>query len=156
MRDICWFRGTAGHLMKMRDCPSGCGTVDMYEGISNTTIFLLGKSLTWSQMSCRMAPICRETRHQWHRPAACRQATERPPPHDYRAVWRTSSWSLSEAPVVLASSTVACEVLSGDFETTPITTKTACQIGNNGCSTLFRTFEWKETGKLSKVANVEH
>ena len=25
MRDICWFRGTAGHLMKMRDCPSECG-----------------------------------------------------------------------------------------------------------------------------------
>ena len=23
----CWFRGTAGHLMKMRDCPSKCGTV---------------------------------------------------------------------------------------------------------------------------------
>ena len=36
---------------------------------------------------------------------------------------------------MLASSTIACEVLSGDFETTPITTKTACQIGNNGCST---------------------
>ena len=30
MRDICWVRGTAGHLMKMRDCPSGCGTVDTY------------------------------------------------------------------------------------------------------------------------------
>ena len=30
MRDICWFRGTAGHLMKMRDCPSECGTVDTY------------------------------------------------------------------------------------------------------------------------------
>ena len=33
MRDICWFRGTAGHLMKMRDCPSGCGTVDMYVSV---------------------------------------------------------------------------------------------------------------------------
>ena len=30
MQDICWFRGTAGHLMKMRDCPSECGTVDTY------------------------------------------------------------------------------------------------------------------------------
>ena len=31
MREICWFRGTAGHLMKMRDCPSECGTVDTYD-----------------------------------------------------------------------------------------------------------------------------
>ena len=30
MRDICWFRGTAGHQMKMRDCSSECGTVDTY------------------------------------------------------------------------------------------------------------------------------
>ena len=35
MRDICWFLGTAGHLMKMRDCPSECGTVDTYGSMIN-------------------------------------------------------------------------------------------------------------------------
>ena len=112
--------------------------------ISNTTSGLLVESLTWSQMSCMGVPIWRATRHQWHRPAAYRQATELLPPRDCRAVWRTSSWSLWAAPVGLASSTVACEVWSGGFETTPITATTACQTGNNGCSTwtLFRTFEW--------------
>ena len=31
MRDICLISLDAGHLMKMRDCPSECGTVDTYE-----------------------------------------------------------------------------------------------------------------------------
>ena len=31
MRDICLISRDAGHLMKMRDCPSECGTVDTYE-----------------------------------------------------------------------------------------------------------------------------
>ena len=30
MRDICLISRDAGHLMKMRDCPSECGTVDTY------------------------------------------------------------------------------------------------------------------------------
>ena len=30
MRDICRISRGAGHLMKMRDCPAECGTVDMY------------------------------------------------------------------------------------------------------------------------------
>ena len=30
MRDICLISRYAGHLMKMRDCPAECGTVDMY------------------------------------------------------------------------------------------------------------------------------
>ena len=29
--DICLISRDAGHLMKMRDCPAKCGTVDMYE-----------------------------------------------------------------------------------------------------------------------------
>ena len=32
MRDICLISRDAGHLMKMRDCPSECGTVDTYGG----------------------------------------------------------------------------------------------------------------------------
>ena len=31
MRDICLISRDAGHLMKMRDCPSECGTVDTYD-----------------------------------------------------------------------------------------------------------------------------
>ena len=30
MRDICLISRDAGHLMKMRDCPAECGTVDTY------------------------------------------------------------------------------------------------------------------------------
>ena len=30
MRDICLISRDAGHLMKMRDCLSECGTVDTY------------------------------------------------------------------------------------------------------------------------------
>ena len=30
MRDICLISRDAGHLMKMRDYPSECGTVDTY------------------------------------------------------------------------------------------------------------------------------
>ena len=30
MRDICLISRDVGHLMKMRDCPSECGTVDTY------------------------------------------------------------------------------------------------------------------------------
>ena len=30
LRDICLISRDAGHLMKMRDCPSECGTVDTY------------------------------------------------------------------------------------------------------------------------------
>ena len=30
MRDICLISRDAEHLMKMRDCPSECGTVDTY------------------------------------------------------------------------------------------------------------------------------
>ena len=31
MRDICLISRDAGHLMKMRDCRSECGTVDTYD-----------------------------------------------------------------------------------------------------------------------------
>ena len=31
MRDICLIPRDAGHLMKMRNCPSECGTVDTYD-----------------------------------------------------------------------------------------------------------------------------
>ena len=34
MRDICLISRDAGHLMKMRDCPSECGTVDTYANIA--------------------------------------------------------------------------------------------------------------------------
>ena len=30
MQDICLISRDAGHLMKMRDCPADCGTVDTY------------------------------------------------------------------------------------------------------------------------------
>ena len=30
MRDICLISRDAGHLVKMRDCPAKCGTVDTY------------------------------------------------------------------------------------------------------------------------------
>ena len=30
MWDICLISRDAGYLMKMRDCPAECGTVDMY------------------------------------------------------------------------------------------------------------------------------
>ena len=33
MRDIYLISRDAGHLMKMRDCPSECGTVDTYESV---------------------------------------------------------------------------------------------------------------------------
>ena len=30
MRDTCLISRDAGHLVKMRDCPAKCGTVDTY------------------------------------------------------------------------------------------------------------------------------
>ena len=37
MRDICRISRDAGHLMKMRDCPAECVTVDMYVILSDDT-----------------------------------------------------------------------------------------------------------------------
>ena len=47
MRDICWFRGTAGHLMKMRDCPSECGTVDTYVSVRWVGGWVGGRVSQW-------------------------------------------------------------------------------------------------------------
>ena len=44
MRDICLISQDAGHLMKMRDCPSECGTVD-------TMVYMLRRlSQYWFQI----------------------------------------------------------------------------------------------------------
>ena len=56
MRDICWFRGTAGHLMNMRDCPSECGTVDTYAAMEMSTEkgkFMVTSAKRWSKLQMK-------------------------------------------------------------------------------------------------------
>ena len=51
MRDICLISRDAGHLMKMRDCPSECGTVYTY-ALETRPVVLIDASILESSRVC--------------------------------------------------------------------------------------------------------